>query len=77
MEGCQVKRRIEKVLRSVKFDLNISHNPEYFNSLQQQILGTEGVVEVDIDKGSQKLFIDFDPEKTTQQEIERRVKKYI
>jgi len=77
MEGCQVKNKIEKELRSVKFDLNMPHNSEYFNHLQQQLLGTKGIVEVDIDKSSQKLFVDYDPQKTTQQEIERKVKQYI
>jgi allophanate hydrolase subunit 1 len=77
MEGCQVKRQIEKELRSVKLNLDKSHGTDYLNSLQQEMLNIEGVVEIDIDTGSNQLFVDFDPEKTTQHEIERKIQQYI
>ncbi len=72
MDGCQVGKD-EKKMASVKMGLeNLKCNGTY-DELKEALLNVKGIVEVDVDLDLDTVFIDYESDKITQQQVLDRI----
>ncbi|MCR4434895.1 MAG: heavy-metal-associated domain-containing protein [Clostridiales bacterium] len=74
MEGCQGPKS-EKEFKSAKFNVEGLTCGSCSAELEKQLLGLNGVVDVDINLDSKQIFVDFESNKTRYEDIRKTIQQ--
>lgn len=71
MDGCQVGKTTEEI-KSLRFIVEGNVNDAAYDAFKSSLSATNGIFEVDMDKNSKEMYIDYYPDKISKERIENR-----
>lgn len=70
MDGCQVGKTQEEI-KSVQIELKSTMLQKDYQDLQVSLSTVNGIVDVDVDASRNAIFVDYHPDKISQEKIKK------
>lgn len=69
MEGCQVSKKNDFNIKTLKVELEKLVCTWSYDSLESSLLLMEGITDIDLDRELKTVYVDYDPMKISEKQI--------